>query len=159
MKINRFVALTVIALLVIGAMGTISVKAFAQSHPAPAAQTQPCDQEDDDSTEAQDATDTDDIEDQCGDQNEADDQEAEDAQAEDTEDGETETVVAPAGVTVITVAQAEAAALAAHPGVVTLTELEDENGQWIYTVEFADGVEVEIDAVTGLLLGTDSEQD
>jgi uncharacterized membrane protein YkoI len=29
----------------------------------------------------------------------------------------------------------------------------------IYTVEFADGVEVEIDAVTGTVLATDSGQD
>jgi uncharacterized membrane protein YkoI len=160
MKINRFVALAVIALLVVGAMGAISVKVFAHSLNTPAAQTQPCDQEDDDSAEAQDAADTDDIEEECGDQNEADDQETEDAETGDAgTKGAEDARAVPAGVAVITIEQAEAAAIAAHPGTVTLTELEDEGGQWIYTVEFADGAEVEIDALTGTVLGTDSEQD
>ncbi len=47
MKINRFIALAAIALLVVGAMGAISMKAFAQT----ATQTETCDQQDDDSTE------------------------------------------------------------------------------------------------------------
>ena len=38
MKINRFFALAVIALLVVGAMGAISLKAFAKNTTAPAGQ-------------------------------------------------------------------------------------------------------------------------
>jgi hypothetical protein len=122
MKINRFVALAVIALLVVGTMGAISMKVFARSSNAPAAQTQPCDQEDDDNAEVQETADTDDIEEQCGDQNAPDEQEAvndadtdtteaqegdqnevaeQEANATEAEDAE-DAVVVPAGVTVIT---------------------------------------------------------
>jgi uncharacterized membrane protein YkoI len=148
MKINRFIALAVIALLVIGAMGVISMKVFARSSSTTTAQTQPCDQEDEDSAEAPETADTEDIEEQCGDQNKANEQE-----------GVEDTVAVPVGVTVITSEQAETIAITAYPGTVTLTELENENGQLIYTVEFKDGGEVEIDAVSGTVLVTDSEQD
>jgi len=40
MKINRFIVLTALALLVVVAMGTISLKVFAQTANPPAAQTQ-----------------------------------------------------------------------------------------------------------------------
>jgi hypothetical protein len=75
MKINRFIALAAIAMLVIGGMGAISLKAFAKGSASPVAQTsikaQDCSQDQADGTEVQSAADTDnvDMQVQCGDQN------------------------------------------------------------------------------------------
>ncbi|HMN00163.1 MAG TPA: hypothetical protein PKC99_14220 [Anaerolineales bacterium] len=73
MKINRFIALAAIALLVVGAMGAVSMKVFAQGSHNPvasvSAQSDPCAQDQADGTEIADATDTDNVELQCGDQN------------------------------------------------------------------------------------------
>ncbi|TSA48037.1 MAG: hypothetical protein D4R46_00245 [Chloroflexi bacterium] len=75
MKINRFVALAVIALLVVGAMGTVAYRAYAHGTTAPAAQSQDCSLDQADGTEVDSATDTDNVDLQCGDQNAADGQE------------------------------------------------------------------------------------
>ena len=73
MKINRFVALAVIALLVVGTMGAVTYRAYAHGTSAPAAQTQNCTQDQADGTELQSAgPDTDNVELQCGDQSGAD---------------------------------------------------------------------------------------
>ena len=73
MKINRFVALAAIALLVVGAMGAVSMKVFAQGSHNPvtsiSAQSDPCAQDQADGTELASAADTDNIDLQCGDQN------------------------------------------------------------------------------------------
>jgi uncharacterized membrane protein YkoI len=231
MKINRFIALAAIALLIVGAMGFISVKVLARSSSAPAAQTQSCDQQDNDAAEVQDAADTDNVDVQCGDQNGPDEQGADGAKTQGVEDGqvapavipalpaaqvqniaavaqpgaviqtcdqqdddaaeaqdaadtdniedqcgdqngpdepgagdvETESAedaeVAPASTPVITAEQAQAAALAVHPGTVIQTELGNENGQLVYSVEFEGGVEVKVDAMTGAILGVESGQD
>lgn len=74
MKINRFIALAAIALLVVGAIGAISTKVWAQSGNPPA-QTETCAQQDNDSVEVQNAPDTDNVDLQCGDQNGTDEQE------------------------------------------------------------------------------------
>ncbi len=79
MKINRFVALAAIALLVVGAMGAISLKAFAKGSYTPVTQADACAQDEADGTEVTSAEDTDSVELQCGDQNEADGQESVDA--------------------------------------------------------------------------------
>ena len=84
MKINRFVALAAIALLVVGAMGAISMKAFAKGTHAPVAQSDACAQDEADGAEVADAADTDTVELQCGDQNEA--AGSETADAADTDD-------------------------------------------------------------------------
>jgi uncharacterized membrane protein YkoI len=177
MKINRFIALAVIALLVVGAMGVLGVKVFA--HQA-SAQTQDCSQDQDNSTEVNDANpDADNVELQCGDQNAPDgqedatgvytdttevqegDQDAPDGQeavgtdTESTTDAETTALGTPS----ITVEQAQAAALAAHPGTVIKTELDNENGQLIYSVEINDGMDIKVDAMTGAILATESDQD
>ncbi len=183
MKINRFVALAVIALLVVGAMGVISLKVFAKGINAPAAQvTQPpdCSQDQTDVTEAQNAgSDTDNVDLQCGDQNGPDgkvdandvdtdttemqegDQNGPDVQetggadTDDTQDAETSALGTPA----ITTEQAQGAALAVHPGTVIKTELDDENGQLIYNVELDGGVDIKVDAMTGAILATESGED
>jgi len=68
MKINRFVALAAIALLVVGTMGAVAYRAYAHGTSAPAAQSQDCSLDQADGTEVQSATDTDNVELQCGDQ-------------------------------------------------------------------------------------------
>lgn len=80
MKINRFVGLAAIALLVVGAMGTVSMRAFAQSAGSHVTQTsvqaQDCSQDQADGTEVQTATDNDNMNLQCGDQNAPDKQQS-----------------------------------------------------------------------------------
>ena len=72
MKINRFVALAAIALLVMGAMGAIASHSWALGSHAPVTQSDACAQDEADGTEVVSAEDTDSVELQCGDQNEAD---------------------------------------------------------------------------------------
>ncbi|MDP1713149.1 MAG: hypothetical protein Q8L41_00260 [Anaerolineales bacterium] len=57
-----------IALLVVGAMGAISMKAFAKGSQAPVTQADACAQDQADGTEVASATDTDTVELQCGEQ-------------------------------------------------------------------------------------------
>ncbi|MCI0432505.1 MAG: PepSY domain-containing protein [Gemmatimonadetes bacterium] len=65
----------------------------------------------------------------------------------------------------ISLAQAEATALAAHPGArIVESEIEDENGRLIYSFELevdsqSGEVDVEVDAMTGELLPADAEDD
>ncbi len=72
MKLNRFIALTAIALLVVGAMGAIATRSFALgSHTQVAqisAQAAACAQDQASGTEVASATDTDTVNLQCGDQ-------------------------------------------------------------------------------------------
>lgn len=154
MKLNRFIALAAIALLVVGAMGAIATRSFAKGVNASVAQSQDCSQDQADGAEVQSAPDTDNVELQCGDQNAPDEQETAN-EIESAEGAET----APTGTPAITAEQAQTAALAVHPGTVIKTELDDENGQLVYSVEFSGGVDVKIDAMTGSVLGTESGQD
>jgi len=56
----------------------------------------------------------------------------------------------------ITSAQAEAAALAANPGTtVVKTELDNENGVLVYSVELSNGMDVKVDAGSGRVLQTE----
>jgi uncharacterized membrane protein YkoI len=155
MKINRFVALAALTLLVIGAMGFVSMRSSAQTTNPPTMQDEVCaaQQADDDSAEAQaDGSDTDALEVQCGDQNEN-DGEAEDA----NEGGEQET--APTGTPSITAAEAQATAEEyLNAGTASQVELDDENGQLVYSVEI-NGTDVTVDALTGAVLGTESGED
>lgn len=154
MKINRFVALALIALLVVGAMGAISYKVFAQGgvlhNVRTAFQAQDCGQDEAGDTEEQSTNDTDNIVEQCGDQNAPDEQES---------GGEEDTETAPSGTPAITADQAQTTALAMHPGTVLKVELDEENGKLVYGVEFEGGVDVKVDAMTGEVLGTETGQD
>ena len=154
MKLNRFIALAAIALLVVGSMGAIATRSFAKGVNAPVAQSQDCSQDQADGAEVQNVPDTDNVELQCGDQNAPDEQETAN-EAESADGAET----APTGTPAITAEQAQTAALAAHPGTVIKTELDDENGQLVYSVEFNGGVDVKVDAMTGSVLGTETGQD
>lgn len=56
----------------------------------------------------------------------------------------------------ITSAEAEAAALAANPGTtVVKTELDNENGVLVYSVELSNGMDVKVDAGNGKILHTE----
>ena len=146
MKINRFIALAAIALLVVGAMGAISMKAFAQT----AAQTETCAQQDDDSAEVQNAPDTDNVDLQCGDQNEG----GEEAESADGQDA------APTGTPSITVEAAQKTAESyLNAGTAVKVQLDDEDGKLVYSVEFSNGTDVKVDAMTGSLLGTEPTED
>jgi hypothetical protein len=79
MKINRFVALAAIALLAVGAMGAITMKAFAKGSQAPVTQSDTCAQDQAGGAEVTSAADTDTVDLQCGDQTGADGQESVDA--------------------------------------------------------------------------------
>ena len=154
MKLNRFIALAAIALLVVGAMGAIATHSFAKGANAPVAQSQDCSQDQADGAEVQDAPDTDNVELQCGDQNAPDGQESA-GEADSAEGAET----APTGTPAITAEQAQTAALAVQSGTVLKTELDDENGQLVYSVEFDGGVDVKVDTMTGSMLSTETGQD
>ena len=147
MKLNRFITLAAIALLVVGAMGAVSMKVFAQTP----AQTQNCDQQDDDTAEVQGAPDTDNVDLQCGDQNEADDSEVESA-------GDTES--APTGTPAISAEAAQKTAESyLNAGTAVKVELDDEDGKLVYSVEFSNGTDVKVDAMTGSVLGTEPTED
>ena len=178
MKINRFIALAAIALLVVGAMGAISLKVFAQTGNPPATQSQGIEYQ---------ATgpDIDNVEEQVGDQvedglpdsAEAPESEAPGAPDDDLQEpsytgsiavdqtqteGMTEANESAAlqGKATITAADAEAAALAANPGAtVVKTELDNENGALVYSVELSNGADVKVDAGTGGILFTNSDAD
>jgi uncharacterized membrane protein YkoI len=162
MKINRFIALAAIALLIVGAMGFITVRGLAQvvaSHNSQAQVTE--------------APDPDNVEEQVGDQNEADTAEqgsstevedsadtpeskSQDAAGSDNETDQS----ALQSQTTITVEQAQQAALAENAGGTILkTDLDDENGALVYSVEFTGGFEVKVDAMTGTILRTESGED
>ena len=183
MKINRFIALAAIALLAIGAMGAISARAFAQGS-TPMAQTSDCSAQDDDATEATNTgPDTDNIEEQCGEQVEdgqPDDAEESEAAGEadsgvqepayagsvsvdktQTENlSEADEAAALQSQADIIAADAEAAALAANPGAsVIKTELDNENGALVYSVELSNGADMKVDAGNGAVLFTDSGAD
>lgn len=180
MKINRFIALAAITLLAIGAMGTISARAFAQGS-TPVAQTSDCSAQDVDATEAAETgPDTDDIEEHCGEQVEDGQpdgaEEAEEAdsgvqepsytgsisvdQAQNESLSEVDEAAALQGQAAITAADAEAAALAANPGAsVVKTELDNENGALVYSVELSNGADVKVDAGNAAILFSDSDAD
>ncbi len=154
MKINRFVALALIALMVAGAKAVISYRVFAQStvfhNVRTGLQGPDCEQEQAGDAEEQDAAENDNVNEQCGDQNSTDEQGS---------GGKEDTEAAPGGKPAITAGQAQAAALAAHPGTVHAVELDEENGKLVYGVEFDGGLDVKVDAMTGEVLGTETGQD
>jgi uncharacterized membrane protein YkoI len=161
MKLNRFIALAAIALLVIGGMGTIATRSLAASHAAVSAQSQSCDQQDADSAEVAGAADTDNVDLQCGEQVEDGQPDgAEGTEADEPEGNEADEAAALQGKATISAADAESAALAANPGAsVVKTELDDENGTVAYSVELSNGADVKVDAANGAILTTDSGAD
>jgi len=188
MKINRFVTLAALAVIVVGAMGfAATTRSFAQGGQPPAAtdQVQDCSaQADDDASEGAAAgPDTDNVEEQCGQQVEdgqKDGDESQEApgeadtgaqepalsssitidQAQSEGLSETDEEAALQDKALITAADAESAALASNPGAsVVKTELDNENGALVYSVELDSGVDVKVDAGNGQVLFADSSPD
>jgi uncharacterized membrane protein YkoI len=118
-----------------------------------------------DASSAEDNTsgpDVDNVEDQVGDQNEVDEQQpqytgvitVDESQYEGL--SEADEAAALQAMATIGGAEAEAAALAANPGTtVVKTELDDENGVLVYSVELSNGMDVKVDAGNGQILHTE----
>ena len=150
MKIKKWtIGVLLMAGLLIGGIGagTFLTGKPGRAAAAPAAQSaDPC-TEDDDSAEALDTEDMDDVEEevQCGpeDENEAD-------EAYET---------APTGLT-LTAVQAQQIAEEANPGVATLAvEFDRENGHDIWEVELDNGQDVKVDANSGQILLTETRDE
>ncbi|MEO5886201.1 MAG: PepSY domain-containing protein [Anaerolineales bacterium] len=110
MKINKWIALVSVALLVVAAMGAITYTTFAQGFGG------------NDASESQDNS----------------------AVSQDQ--------------AAITQEEAEAIALAQYPDAKVLaTELENEGGTLLYSIELDNGAEVEVDANTGTVLPAEAE--
>jgi len=150
MKINRWIALAAIAVLVVAAMGFVSFRAFAWFNPSPAAQDCAGDTESGEANEAAEVEDGD-VE-ECEQQGEAEEGDANEASESQDNGGAFQSQAA------ITQAEAEAIALAEYPGAnVVATELENEGGILLYSVELDNGAEVEVDANTGAVLPSEAE--
>jgi uncharacterized membrane protein YkoI len=161
MKLNRFIALATIALLVVGGMGAIATRSLAASKIAVSAQSQSCDQQDADTAEAAGVADTDNVDLQCGEQVEDGQPDgAEGSEAAEPAGNEANESAALQGKAAISAAEAESAVLAANPGAsVIKTELDDENGTVVYSVELSNGADVKVDAANGTILTTESGAD
>lgn len=171
MPINTILATTAAAILLFGPVGGPMIRQVAQtpvatSLPAISQQTpsQPavdCANQSDGATDAEDAVadaavDTDAEELQCGDQNAPDTTDA-DTESEDAASDQND--AAPNVTPAITADQAKASAEAyLSAGAASKVELDDENGQWVYSVEIG-GADVKVDAMTGAVVTVDNDQD
>lgn len=158
MKINRFVALAALALLIVGAMGAVSARTFAQGSQPPA-QSQDCaaDQNSGGAEAQSTGPDTDNVELQCGDQSAADGSEVNGAKTENGADGQEAAVTGTPFITAEAAQKTAEAHLTA--GAATKVELDDENSKLVYSVEFSNGADVKVDAMTGAVLGVETGQD
>lgn len=143
MKINRFIALIFIALLVISAMGVFSYQVLAQRNTT---QTTPdCSSETEDNDLEGNAEETSDNED-CDDESEA-------SESQDNDPGLLGQATIPAEEAVATV-------LAQYPDAKVLeTELEKEGGTLVWSIELNNGIEAEVDAGNGTILSVEEEND
>jgi len=165
LNIPRIVAILAVVILLGGlTAGSIFAQSSDASSPA--------------QTTVQSIADIDDIEEEVGDQNEADmDDETEASNDVDEQQpiyagtttvdnsqfegmSEAEETDALQAKATISAADAEAIALAANPGTnVVETELDNENGVLVYDVELDNGTEVKIDAGNGQILYTEVRRD
>lgn len=155
MKINKFLALAVIAMMAIGVMGFVSTKVHAQSGTQPAPQAQVTEAPDNEQVAGPD---TDNVEEQVGDQNAQDTtadsaNEPVEAKSSDGQDA------APTGTPSIS---SDAALQAAQAYLNTTASgtatLDDENGKLVYSVDL-NGTDVKVDAMSGVVLGVDQVGD
>ena len=155
MKINKFLALAVIAMLAVGVMGFVSTKVQAQSGTQPAPQAQVTEAPD---NEQVTGPDTDNVEEQVGDQN------AQDTSADTTNEpaeakGSDGQDAAPTGTPSITSdAAIQAAQAYLNTTVFGTATLDDENGKLVYSVDL-NGSDVKVDAMSGVVLGVDQVGD
>lgn len=157
-RIYWVVALVAVMALA-GAAVTLTAHFTSAGGNTPTSAVQTCDEQDDgdDAVEnAAEVQDTDNIEEQCGDQNEADD-------ANEAEDGD---IQAPSGTlddgkgllpqAGITLEQAVAAAQSAAAGPVGEVDLEHYQGKLVFNVDVGDK-DVKVDASSGAVLASDSD--
>jgi len=147
MKINKWIAIALIAILVIGAMGFVSYRVYASTN---LFQSQGCsDVEEEEANETAETEDMDIAE--CeNDANEVEESDGADADQSDE--------AAPA-TTGISAAEAQAIAEAANPGATTLfVEFDREWGKDIWEVELDNGLDVQVDATTGEILGSEPRE-
>ena len=151
MKINRWIALALIAVLVVGAMGFVSYRVLASTN---LFQTQDCptDVEEYEKGEIAEAEEAD--ADECG--NETEDESGNGDANEEQESGEQdlsdEIIPTTSG---ISSEEAQAIAESAYPGASTLNvEFDREWGREIWEVELDNGLDVQVDANTGEILST-----
>jgi uncharacterized membrane protein YkoI len=109
--------------------------------------------------------DLDKVEEQVGDQNQVDEQQPQYAGSIQIDDSqyqgmsEAEEEAALQSKAIISAADAEQAALAANPGTtVVKTELDNENGVLVYSVELSNGKDVKVDAGNGQILHTETAE-
>lgn len=172
MPINTILATTAAAILLFGPAGGQMIRQVTQT---PMATTQPavsqqtpaqpsadCANQSDDAADVEDAVaegaavDTDTEELQCGDQNAPDGAEA-DTESEAAESDQND--AAPNATPAITADQAKATAEAhLSAGAASKVELDDENGQLVYSVEIG-SADVKIDAMTGAVITVENDQD
>ena len=152
MKNRRIATLALAALLTLGVGGGIAMKSLAQGVTPPAAVQAGVAQ---DQEQAVNAPDTDTVEEQVGDQNAPDNgQEAAEAEEANSADGQD---AVPTGTPAITAEAAQAAAEAhLNAGTASQVELDDENGQLVYSVQIG-ASDVKVDAMTGTVLGVESD--
>jgi uncharacterized membrane protein YkoI len=155
MKINKFLALAVIAMMAIGVMGFVSTKVHAQSGTQPAPQAQVTEAADNEQVAGPD---TDNVEEQVGDQN-AQDTTADSANEPAEAKGSDGQDAVPTGTPSIT---SDAAIQAAQAYLNTTASgtatLDDENGKLVYSVDL-NGSDVKVDAMSGVVLGVDQVGD
>lgn len=145
-----WVVALVAVLALAGAAVTLTVS-LTSAGPTAAPAAQSCDEQDDDAAEdAAKGPDTDNIEEQSGDQNEADDS-AEQHQSGVLDDGKD--LLPQAG---ITLEQAVAAAQSAAAGPVGEVDLEHYQGKLVFNVDVGDK-DVKVDASNGAVLASDSD--
>lgn len=152
MKINRWIALVLIAVLVVGAMGFVSYRVSASTN---LFQTQDCapDTEENEAGETAEAEDADAGECENASEDESGNGDANEAQESNGQDRSDETAPSSTG---ISADQAQAIAEAAHPGASTLNvEFDRELGKEIWEVELDNGLDVQVDATSGDIINTE----
>jgi len=153
MKINKFLALAVIAMMAIGVMGFITTRTHAQSGTQPAPQAQVTEAPDNEQVASPD---TDNVEEQVGEQVEdgiADGNEAAETEGSDGQDA------VPTGTPSITSdAAIQAAQVYLNTTASGTATLDDENGKLVYSVDL-NSSDVKGDAMSGVVLGVDQVGD
>ena len=125
---------------------------------ASAEQTGDCLDDTADEVEADNGVDTDTLDVQCGDQNSPDALER-DAESDTEAAGSEQNDAAPTATPAISADQAQAAAEAhLNAGSASKVELDDENGQLVYSVEIG-STDVKVDAMTGAIVTVENDQE
>ena len=151
MKINKFIALAMIAVMAIGAMGFIITRAQAQgvTRSVPQVQTTMVPE-----NEQAVGADTDQVKEQVGNQNEQDTTAKSGKESVETagNDGQDTAVTGTPAVSADAALKAAQAYL--NTTVSGTATLDDENGKLVYSVDL-NGRNVKVDAMTGVVLGVD----